>query len=165
MGRYACQWTMGGIDCESTMIRMSNYVVYGWQNYPTQSDGLISHFLFSTIYINIWDNPSHWLIFFKMVKPPTRYFFFCFCLFLFDDSFKISPGYGRAACYSTKDDEGNGVMIDKVPFWGWPAGSLIRMTSWNEFRFRPILMITTDITLDKLLQCRASDCCTRTVNL
>jgi hypothetical protein len=70
MGRYACQWTMGGIECESTMIRMSNYVVYGWQNYPTQSDGLISHFLFSTIYINIWDNPSHWrtLIFFKMVK-------------------------------------------------------------------------------------------------
>jgi hypothetical protein len=81
MGRYACQWTMGGIDCESTMIRMSNYVVYGWQNYPTQSDGLISHFLFSTIYINIWDNPSHWLIFFKMVKPPTRYFFFVFAFF------------------------------------------------------------------------------------
>ena len=27
--------------------------------------------LFSIIYINIWDNPSHWLIFFRGVEPPT----------------------------------------------------------------------------------------------
>jgi len=29
---------------------------------------------FQTFFVfhNIWDNPSHWLIFFKIVKPPTR---------------------------------------------------------------------------------------------
>ena len=34
--------------------------------------GGLENFVFSIIYINIWDNPSHWLIFFKMVKTTNQ---------------------------------------------------------------------------------------------
>ena len=35
--------------------------------------GGLEHFLFSIIYGYIWDNPSHWLIFFKMVKTTNQH--------------------------------------------------------------------------------------------
>ena len=38
--------------------------------------GGFKHFLFSIIYGNIRDNPSHWLIFFKMVKSTNQEAFF-----------------------------------------------------------------------------------------
>ena len=38
------------------------YIYYNW---------LQTWLLFSIIYINIWDNPYHWLIIFRGVEPPT----------------------------------------------------------------------------------------------
>ena len=31
-------------------------------------------FIFHNMYIYIWDDPSHWLIFSRWLKPPTRYY-------------------------------------------------------------------------------------------
>ena len=56
------------IHPEKTSVKLIQYVFD-----QTDLIGGLEHFLFSIIYAIIMDNPSHWLIFFKMViAPPTR---------------------------------------------------------------------------------------------
>ena len=60
------RWHVGYVVSEHSLLCddmcYSIYIYYNW---------LQTWLLFSIIYINIWDNPYHWLIFFRGVEPPT----------------------------------------------------------------------------------------------
>ena len=55
-------------DLGECLTCQNQYIIYTVHTY-------IPGWWFQTFFIfhNIWDNPSHWLILFKMVKTPTRY--------------------------------------------------------------------------------------------
>jgi hypothetical protein len=67
----------------------------GW-TWFNQPKGIITRSWFGTFFIfyNIWDNPFHWLIFFKMVKTTNQFGI---------DDFEISCGYSNyETCQSPK---------------------------------------------------------------
>ena len=62
----ACQWGFKWVNMDSNHL--------GTNSSTAWSVWTVSGWWFQELFIfhNIWDNPSHWLIFFKMVKTPKQ---------------------------------------------------------------------------------------------
>ena len=76
-GSTAC-FSVGWFFCQWDMWHVSLFLVGGFK-----------HFFLSILYGYIWDNPSHWLIFFKMVKTTNQV---CFhVVFSFDGCLEKIP--------------------------------------------------------------------------
>ena len=64
-------WVLG-----SQWLEVGRAIASCWGKYMGQQWWTFSGWWFGTFFIfhNIWDNPSHWLIFFKMVRTTNQFF-------------------------------------------------------------------------------------------